>query len=239
MGRFTTHHSRFTLPRPVRRLIQLCLFLLSAGTTRAHLGNENDTEVRVYADRMQVVVRTSIPFAWTVLGKQAPVVADEQGREVARPRLASAASGLFHLTAGGKPITATMADCLFEVENDVAFVLVFERPLVWPVVLNATFFPLLSNLDSGTIRVFDFSASPFNSDLKPLVEGVLHQGNPSFTFSLKTPESDVAHGVEPEPVPAATAEPAWPRSFITVFIILAGCAVMALTWAWLRSRQRH
>jgi hypothetical protein len=223
----------------MRRLIQLCLLLLTAGTTWAHLGNENDTEVRVYADRMQVVVRTSIPFAWTVLGKQAPAVADEQGRDVARPRLAAAASGLFHLTAGSKPITATKTDCLFEVENDVAFVLVFERPALWPVVLNATFFPLLSNLDSGTIRVFDFTASPFNSDLKPLAEGVLHQGNPSFTFSLETPVPAVAAEVIPEPIPAATVEPARPRSSMTVFILLAGCVLMALIWTWLRSRQRY
>jgi hypothetical protein len=223
----------------MRRLIQFCLLLLTAGTTRAHLGNENDTEVRVYADRMQVVVRTSIPFAWTVLGKQAPVVADEQGREVARPRLASAASGLFHLTAGGKPITATKTDCLFEVENDVAFVLVFERPLVWPVVLNATFFPLLSNLDSGTIRVFDFTASPFNSDLKPLAEGVLHQGNPSFTFSLEAPVPVVSSDAIPEPIPVAAGEPARPRSIMTVFILLAGCVLMVLIWTWLRSSRRH
>lgn len=220
----------------MRRLILLGLLLLTAGSSQAHLGNENETEVRVYADRMQVVVRTSIPFAWTVLGTQAPTLADERGRHVARPLLIAAASGLFDVTAGGKPITATKTDCLFEVENDLAFVLTYDRPVVWPVVLNATFFPLLSNLDSGTIRVFDFTASPFDSDLKPLAEGVLHQGNPSFMFSLEAPVPVVASEVIQEPIPIATGEPARPRSFITVLIALAGFVVMALIWAWLRRR---
>ncbi|OYV05186.1 MAG: hypothetical protein CFE26_12935, partial [Verrucomicrobiales bacterium VVV1] len=82
----------------MRRLIRSFLLLLTAGSASAHLGNENNTEVRVYSDRMQVVVRTSIPFAWTVLGERAPAVADETGRVVARPLLIAAAPGLFQVT---------------------------------------------------------------------------------------------------------------------------------------------
>ncbi|OYV04116.1 MAG: hypothetical protein CFE26_18610, partial [Verrucomicrobiales bacterium VVV1] len=130
-------------------------------------------------------------------------------------------------------------DCLFEVENDVAFVLTYARPVEWPVAMNATFFSLLSNLDSGSIRVFDFTASPFNSDLKPLAESVLHQGNPSLTFSLEAPVPVVVHEVDPEPVPAATAEPARPKSFLIVMIASAGCVVMLLILIRLRSRRRH
>lgn len=222
----------------MRRLLLFLLFPLTAGTLRAHLGNENDTEVRVYPDRMQVVVRTSIPFAWAVLGTQAPPLADERGRDVARPLLIAAAAGLYSVTAGGRPITATKTDCLFEVENDVAFVLVFERPEKWPVVMNSTFFPLLSNLDSGTIRVFDFSASPFNSDLRPLAEGVLHQGNPSLTFSLETAAPETAREVGPGSAPVAIAAPQRSVS-LTLALVVAGSAATALLWKWLRSRQRR
>lgn len=221
----------------MHRLIQILLFLVLTGTGEAHLGNENNTEVRVYADRMQVVVRTSIPLAWRILGDRAPADADEAGKAAARPLLAAAASGLFQVTEGGRAMETTRTDCLFEVENDVAFVLIFPRPHEWPVEMKANFLETLTNLDTGTIRVFDFTASRFNSDLEPLVEGVIHQGNPSLSFSLGA--AAIVADPEPRPTPAVTAKEdrPEPRGF-WVFLIAWPLLVAAVSIRRIRrSRQ--
>lgn len=112
----------------MRHLFILLLVLAAVIPVGAHLGNENNTEVRVYSDKLRVVLRTSIPFAWNVLGEGAPAVADEAGQVIAKPLLIAAAPGLISVTAGGKPLTASQVDCMFEVEKDVAFILNFERP---------------------------------------------------------------------------------------------------------------
>ena len=47
----------------MRYLVVLFLLLVPA---KAHLGNENNAEVRIPSDSMRVVIRTSILFAWTL-----------------------------------------------------------------------------------------------------------------------------------------------------------------------------
>lgn len=223
----------------MHRLIRTLLLLLLVGAAQAHLGNENNTEVRVYADRMQMVVRTSIPFAWKVIGDQAPAMADEAGKASARPGLIAAAPGLFTVAAGGKPMTPTKVDCMFEVENDVAFVLTFARPEVWPVTVKANFFEDLTNLDSGTVTVFDFTTSRFNSDLKPVTEGVIHQRSPGITFSLGAPAPEIASEAVSEPeVPVSSQRPK-DRSWGTLVIFLSGILALILVLGWLRRRLRR
>lgn len=72
----------------MRHLVVLLFLLVSA---EAHLGNENNTEVRVYPDSMRVVVRTSVRFAWALLVENAPAMADEVGQGIARPQLIAVA----------------------------------------------------------------------------------------------------------------------------------------------------
>ena len=182
----------------MRHLFSLLLVWVSVIAAEAHLGNENNTEVRVYSDTMRVVIRTSIPFAWSLLGDGAPAMADEAGQAVGRPRLIEAAPGLITVTAGGKPMIPHKVDCVFEVEKDVAFVLNFERPVEWPVVVEARFFGRLSSLDTGTIRVFDYTASRFSRDLEPIANAVIDQLRPSLSFTL-------AAAASPQPAPAAVA----------------------------------
>ena len=52
----------------MRSLVVLLLLLVPA---KAHLGNENNTEVRVYSDSIRVVIRTSILFAWSLRSQAA------------------------------------------------------------------------------------------------------------------------------------------------------------------------
>ncbi len=219
----------------MRRVVPVMMALMLGGVAHAHLGNENDTEVRIYSDRMQVVTRASIPFAWRLLGDRAPVAADDAGKDRARPLLAAEAAGLFKMTAGGKELPLIKSDCQFEVERDVAFVLTYPRPTAWPVEVTARFFDSLTNLESGTVRVFDFKAARFNSDLDPLAEGVIHQGRPSLAFSLETnapPEKVVADRIEAagvQPRPEDSEGRRW-------FVVVPGvCA--ALLGIWLNRRR--
>ncbi len=206
------------------------MVLLLGGVVQAHLGNENDTEVRIYSDRMQVVTRTSIPFAWRLLGDRAPAVADDAGKDRARSLLVAEAAGLFKMTAGGKELPLIKSDCQFEVENDVAFVLTYARPTAWPVEVMARFFDSLTNLDSGTVRVFDFKAARFNSDLDPLAEGIIHQGQPSFSFSLETtttPEKAVAGRIE---VAGVRPHPEASQGHLWALVLPSACAAFWFFW---------
>ena len=181
----------------MRYLVVLLLLLVPA---KAHLGNENNTEVRIYSDSMRVVIRTSTLFAWTLLGENAPAMADDADQAIVRPRLIAAAPELITVTAAGKLLVPTKVDCVFEVEKDVAFVLNFERPTEWPVVVVANFFDRFSSLDTGTISVFDYTASRFSRDLEPIAQAVIDQRSPSLSFSLGAAVSPAAApiaGVKP------------------------------------------
>ena len=214
----------------MRHLFMLLLVLASVIPVGAHLGNENNTEIRIFSDRMRVVIRTSIPFAWTLLGNQAPPMADEAGQASAKPRLISAAPGLIRVTSGGKPLEPTETDCIFEVGNDVAFILNFNRPGQWPVVVEATYFDRFTSLDTGMISVFDYTASRFTRDLKPIAEKVISQGDPSLSFSLTIPAAAERETASPPaPAPVLPPNPPQPRRIIWL-IVLAGLAGVWIAW---------
>lgn len=179
------------------------LWVASVCAAGAHTGFENNTEVRIFSNEMRIVFRTSHPFAWALLGEHAPPMADEAGQAVARPFLIEAARGLFKVTAGGIPLPMVRTDCFFEVENDVALVLCFERPRQWPVVMEAKFMNLLTSMDTGSITVYDYTASRFIRDLKPIVQATLDQRNSSISFSLETP----AMKPEAHPGPLVASDP--------------------------------
>lgn len=194
---------------PVRLLFQaLCatLVLLTGGLAHAHGGYENETEVQLYPDRMRIVTRTSIPFAWKILGDRAPATADEAGKATAKPLLAAAAASLFEVTAGGKPLTPAKTDCVFELHDlhdHAAFVLYFAPPATSPVTVKATFFPLLGELDNGTVSVFDHTTDPLRRDIEPLVKKAFSLQSPSVTFDLGLPK-EAAPATPPAPAPAPT-----------------------------------
>lgn len=217
---------------PMRHLVVLLLLLVPA---EAHLGNENNTEVRIYSDSMRVVIRTSVRFAWTLLGENAPALADEAGQAIVRPQLIAAAPELISVTAGGKALVPTQVDCVFEVEKDVAFVLNFDRPAAWPVVVVAKFFDRFSSLDTGTIRVFDYTASRFSRDLEPIAQAVIDPRSPSLSFSL-------AAAVSPIASPASIVKPT-PRvsmEFLGIsFLLLAAGLIGFLTHRRLRGIGRE
>ncbi len=223
----------------MRRLFLLLLVFAPVIAAEAHLGNENNTEVRVYSDKMRVVVRTSIPFAWTILGDQAPALADEAGQVIAKPLLAAAAADLVKITAGGKPMVPESTECVFEVQDDVAFVLNFKRPQEWPAVVEARFFDRFTTLDSGTIAIFDYTASRFSRDLEPIAKGVLDLRNPSLSFSLEVDGGAVATPEPPTVAPAPTATPraGLIRIFTAVSLMLIALGVVGFL-AYRRLREK-
>ncbi len=217
----------------------ICLpALLLTGVAGAHGGFENETEVRVESDRMRVVIRTSRPFAWKILGDKAPRTADEAGQALAKPLLTAAAPGLFQVTAAGKPRSPTKADSLFEIDDHVAFVLQFERPAEWPVTVEAKFFPLFGELDSGTIAVFDQTTSRFSRDIEPLMRKTIDANDPAVSFDLGARKiANQPPQASPPPVPAAEP-PVRQRNFwlIPLLLVIAGIAGWLARAAWRRTR---
>lgn len=213
----------------MRRFILITLALLGSGVACAHVGSENNTDVRIYADGMRVVIRTSIPFAWNVLGAAAPAAADEAGQAIAKPLLTAAAPGLVTITAGGKQLMPTATDAMFEVHDDVAFILNYPRPTEWPVVVKAMFMDRLTNLDTGTVSVFDHTTSRFSRDLEPLASKVIDSRDPSIGFTL-------AVIAPPAPaLPAPVSPAATPSPVLAVPLILSAAGVVAFL-AWRRWR---
>ena len=203
------------------RLLSLLLFLSSAVASEAHIGGENSTEVRVFSDGMRVVVRTSIPFAWGLMAERAPAMADEAGQTIARPLLAGIAGALVDVTAGGETMAATSTDCVFEVGEDVAFVIHFQRPERWPVVVRLRLFERAGSLDTGTIAAYDYTASRFLRDPEPIAARHVDQASPALSFSLEPAAS--AESVAPEP---AVAPPAPGGRTLPALLMVAGVAAV-------------
>ncbi len=185
----------------------------------AHLGNENNTEIRVYADSMRLVLRTSIPFAWSLLGENAPAMADGAGQAVARSGLVDAAPALVSVTSAGSLMSPTQVDCLFEVPDDVAFIFNFKRPSDWPVEVKMEFFDRLGGLEIGTIAVFDYTASRFARDVEPFAQRVVDRNHPALSFTLEHPI--VPAGPEPG-LTSSAGKPVRARPFIVSSFLLAG-----------------
>lgn len=179
------------MPKEMRFLtsIAAAALLLLAGNTSAlaHDGLENETEVRVLKDRIEVTVRSSLLFAWKLLGKDAPRDAGEASREKAKPRLKELAAGLVGMSTGGKPLTLRSAGCVFELDEHAAFTLVYEMPAGSPEIqFKAAFFKTLGGLEEGSFRLIDLTQDPLKRDAEPLARKRLHRADDSFTFARTT-----------------------------------------------------
>lgn len=214
--------------------LSLLLLLFAAGSAEAHLGYENETEVRIHAERIRVVARTSYKFAATILGDRAPAAFDAGGQEAAKPLLVEAAPGLFDFNAGGVAMKATSADCVFEPHDRVAFVLNYERPQAWPLVITARFFPRLASLESGSIQVFDQTDKPFGREVQPIASKRITSDSP--TLKLDSLDRRVATAPVPvAPMAEARKEPSswaawWPVALIFLFLPLG-------YWRWRSTRR--
>ncbi|GAA5125818.1 hypothetical protein JIN84_14695 [Luteolibacter yonseiensis] len=209
------------------------LLILALGNfARAHVGFENDTEIRVFPDNMRVVVRTSIPFAQALLGNGIPPITDEAGQAAAKALLEQSPTHLISIIAGGDPLLPDQVECLSEVQDDIAFILTYPRPRIWPVSVKAEFFPRFGNLESGAMAVFDCTASRFNRDAEPLEKKTVDARDPSLTFSL----APVDHTMKPKEVPAPASEAGSPDiekiAGIGLFIITAGVVILLARRSW-------
>jgi hydrogenase/urease accessory protein HupE len=192
----------------------------------AHTGFESSTEVRVFSDRMQIVVRTSYALAWRILGDRAPGTADEAAQAVAQPLLAAAAPGLLDVASGGVAMTPKSVKCQFELNKDVAFVLIYDRPPQWPLGVKANFLSLLGSLDSGTISVFDQTNVPYSGDVEAIAGKVLFSSDPAFSVTLAAPAPvpAIAQTTATRAPPAVVRSPDFGRFFLLgIKHILLGC----------------
>lgn len=181
----------------MRRYRILLLLVALMATARAHVGMESSTEVRLYPDRLQAVVRTSFALAWKFLGARAPEGYGEAERKLAQPMLMELAGDLFEVTADGRRIPPTRIDCQFELDQDVAFVLVYPKPQNWPVVFHARYLRGLGPLDSAPIAFFDQTGSPRLLVTEPLSGTVLMQGKESFAIQPQAPAAPLTVATDP------------------------------------------
>lgn len=166
------------------------VLLVFAAPARAHVGMENSTEVRLYQDRTQVVVRTSYALAWKLLGGEAPLSSDEAELERVKPLLEKEATGLFEVSQGGEEMHPQTVSCRYELNQDVAFVLRYAPATRWPLRFKAGFLRGLGSLDSGTIAVFDQRKSPNRLEIDPISGKVLRQGDETFSVASGAAESE-------------------------------------------------
>lgn len=227
------------------RFLITALVLLTGGLAHAHGGYETETEVRIYPDRMRIVSRASMAFAWRILDDNAPAEADEAGQAAAKPLLAKMASSLFKVTAGGKPLSPTKADCVFEnsdLHEDAAFVLDFARPSASPIAVRATFFPLLGELDTGVIAVFDHTANPFQRDIEPQLDKSISRQTPGISFDLpgseKAAPAPASTPPSPTPAPIPTAPAAPPARNLPLPIAVA-LILLIVGIAWRLSKRNQ
>ena len=209
------------------------VLLAWVGQAAAHSGHGSTTDIHVYADNMKVVIRTSIPLAWARLDHRAPAMADEEGRKTALPLLIAAAPSLVQLTADGTPLEPLTADCMFEVGDHVAFVLVYERPQKWPVELDAGYVKTLGDLDTATVSVFDRTASRFARDLHPLLEKNVSASDSRVSFALEA----VAPSPQIKPSESEKVKKSAGGKSVSIAAVLLAFGVAGLL-IWLLQRRR-
>lgn len=210
--------------------ILMTLMLVPCGIATAHVGMENTTDVRIYPDRMEVVTRTSYALAWALLGERAPASADPAGKAAALPLLKEEAPLLLELATNEGPLLPQRTDCVFEVQDDVAFTFVFPRPVTWPVTLRAGYTRLLGEVDRGTVSVFDHTNAGYRRDMEPFVVRPVSRRYPTASFS-----PDAAKEEKPSPAPAAAplAKSASRMWLLPVTLVAAG-----LVFQLVRRRQQ-
>ncbi|RYD17114.1 MAG: hypothetical protein EOP88_28285 [Verrucomicrobiaceae bacterium] len=91
----------------------------------------------------------------------------------------------------------TRTDCVFELHDDVAFILVFPRPATWPVTIKAGFVPLLGEMDRGTASLYDHTNAGYKRDMEPLVVRSISRRHPTASFSLETPALEKTSATAP------------------------------------------
>ena len=218
------------LQLPVR---WLCLIAFCAGLGPAfgHAGFENETEVRIFADRMEVNVRATLGFAWKVMGDRAPADTGEAGQQIAVPLLKEEALGFFRVTSAEKTMAPRSSRCVFEVDQHVFLQIIYDRPPAWPLVLEARYFDLFDPLTYGTIKVFDQTDAPYRRDIEPVAVEKIYRTKSVFAYDPAPP----AEAEDPPDKSIPAQENAAPQGGgvfgFRIGGVLAGFAIMlALIW---------
>ena len=189
-----------------RSLTIMLAAVLMAGICRAHDGLENETEIRVRKDRIEVTLRSSLVFAWKLLGEEAPPDVGEASLEKARAALKESGKDLIEMTSGSSPLKLRSLDCQFELEQHVAFTFVFDVPAGNPEIrFKARFLKHMGELEEGTFRLIDLTRDPRRRDVEPLARKRLHRVDDSFAF-VTSPEGVRVKQDKP-PLPAAAPLP--------------------------------
>jgi hypothetical protein len=153
------------------------LLCVMSSRASAHLGHGSDIEVRVFDDKIRVVIRTAVINAWTFMGEGAPETVDEIGQAAAIPRLRKLAPDLMVLRRGAVNLMPREVDVVFEVDEHVAFVYVFPMPDASPVEVEVGFLKLLGDMETARLKAFDQAETSTDKDTEAFLIKNLHRGN--------------------------------------------------------------
>jgi hypothetical protein len=217
----------------------LILWIGLQGLAEAHLGFENDAEVRLYQEQMRLVIRTSPSFATLLLEGIGSQMNDPAGREAAEHLLAGKANELFTVTAAGVSLEPTSAECKIEPHDDVAFVVNYPRPPEGAVEFRANYFDRLTNLDTGTITVFDQGRSKFRQEVEPLARKILNANDSTLRVELR---SKPLAKVEGQPLRVASYDrekietsPVSRQLYLTSSLLASSLVAALIYYRWKRA----
>ncbi|RYD49278.1 MAG: hypothetical protein EOP85_01925 [Verrucomicrobiaceae bacterium] len=210
----------------------ICLLaILPMARLAAHVGLENTTDIRLHADRMEIVTRTSPMLAWALLGPDAPAGYDAAGQEAALPLLRQQAARLLDVMAAEQQMVPLKTDCQFEVEDDIAFTLVFPRPTTWPVTIRTGFTHLLGEMDRGTVSFYDHTEAGYRRDIDPTAVRSISRRHPKASFQpVAISAPPVTMEVPEPPKPGRTF---WP---VLIMVSVSGAVLLTVCFRWNHTR---
>ena len=87
-------------------LLSAALLCMMSNRASAHLGHGSEIEVRVFDDKIRIVLRTAVINAWSLMGEAAPQNFDEPGQVAAIPQLRNLAPDLLQFRKNGVNLNA-------------------------------------------------------------------------------------------------------------------------------------
>lgn len=220
--------------RAVSLLLSAALLCVMSNRASAHLGHGSEIQVRVFDDKIRIVLRTAVVNAWSFMGEGAPETFDEIGQGAAIPQLKKLAPELMLLRRDGVNLVPLEVDAVFEVDDHVAFVYVFPLPDEGPVEVEARFLRSLGDMETARLTAFDHSGASPGNDAKTFLMKNLYRGN--FRASVDLPRiaiNRVSPSLHANTPSAAEHE----SSFMVRGVGIAAAATILVCLGWVVLRR--
>lgn len=195
----------------------VCWMLSMIGTAFGHAGWDATTDVRLFPDRLQLVIRMMPTEAWRILGDRAPAGLDEEALGTAVPLLEARGGDLYEVRAGNEVLKAGKVSVALERSGGFAWLVDYPSPTQWPVRIKPRFAAEIGPDFKATITFYDQTKPVFPGDLEPVAGSV--QTGQDLSFELPRPVASVEENPPVQETPASveaapqplTHPPAFPK----------------------------